>query len=598
MGPRACALALVAAVAFPVRAGGVIYVDADAWGANNGLSWFDAFNELTIALGVASAGDEIWVAEGTYIPLGTNDDSFVIPPGVKLLGGFRGTETDSGQRDPAAHITVLDGDVNGDDEPGFVNRSDNRRHVVKAISPTVGTVLDGFVVRGGYAVNTIDGDFGGGLYVWGGSMKVAQCTFIANGAGDQGGGAFFLDCDEGRVYDCFFTGNATHPASTVSGGGAISFMGDVLDVQRSTFFLNLANAATVATAGAVSAVGSLGGSLEASFRDCSFTANAALAAGNASGGACAVSSDTYASFTRCTFHLNQAGSSGPGSGGAISAVSSAGSGALVLTACGLTSNTAGSYGAAIMADIELEVAGSLIAGNSGSAAVVTLSDTTLTLCTIAGNSHADIGAAGVSALGPLQVSGSVLFGNTNGVGGGQQAQLSALAGATVDYSCVEGWDGSIGGTGSFDADPRFMDPDGADDDAGTLDDDYRLRGGSPCIDAGDNTAVPADRGDLDDDGDTGEKMPLDLDLNPRRLDDAGMPDVGNGTAPFVDIGAYEFQGATCVADFNADGAVDTRDVIEFLNAWAAGDGSADIDGNGAVDTRDVIAFLNAWTVGC
>lgn len=592
------AFGAVAAVVLAWNAvAGTIYVDADAWGANNGISWFDAFNELTIALGVASAGDEIWVAEGTYIPLGTNDDSFVIPPGVKLLGGFRGTETDADQRDPASYITILEGDVNGDDEPGFVNRSDNRRHVVKATSPTVGTVLDGFVVRGGYAVSAIDGDFGGGLYVVGGSMKVAQCTFIANGAGDQGGGAFFLDCDEARVHDCVFSGNATHPASVVAGGGAISFVGDVLDVRRSTFFLNLANAATVASAGAVSAMGPLGGSLEASFRDCRFTANAALA-GNASGGACVISTDGEASFTRCTFHLNQAGSSGPGSGGAISAVSSGGTGALVLTACGFTSNTAESYGAAIMADLELEVVGSLIAGNSGSAAVQNVSGTTLTNCTIAGNSSPDIGPAGVSALGSLQISSGVLFGNTNAIGGGQQAQLLAFAGASVDYSCIEGWDGSLGGTGTFDSDPRFADPDGADDIPGTLDDDYRLRGGSPCIDAGDNTAVPADSGDLDDDGDTGEKMPLDLDLNPRRLDDAGMPDVGNGTAPFVDIGAYEFQGATCVADFNADGAVDTRDVIEFLNAWAAGDGSADIDGNGAVDTRDVIAFLNAWTVGC
>ena len=55
---------------------------------------------------------------------------------------------------------------------------------------------------------------------------------------------------------------------------------------------------------------------------------------------------------------------------------------------------------------------------------------------------------------------------------------------------------------------------------------------------------------------------------------------------------------TCPADFNGDGVVDTRDVVAFLNAWAAGDASADIDGNGVVDTRDVIAFLNLWTDGC
>lgn len=55
---------------------------------------------------------------------------------------------------------------------------------------------------------------------------------------------------------------------------------------------------------------------------------------------------------------------------------------------------------------------------------------------------------------------------------------------------------------------------------------------------------------------------------------------------------------SCIADFNGDGVVDTRDVLGFLNAWAAGQGGADIDGNGVIDTRDVIAFLNLWTAGC
>jgi hypothetical protein len=54
----------------------------------------------------------------------------------------------------------------------------------------------------------------------------------------------------------------------------------------------------------------------------------------------------------------------------------------------------------------------------------------------------------------------------------------------------------------------------------------------------------------------------------------------------------------CFADFNGDGTVDTRDVLAFLNAWAAQDASSDCDGNGVIDTRDVLCFLNAWTTGC
>ena len=54
----------------------------------------------------------------------------------------------------------------------------------------------------------------------------------------------------------------------------------------------------------------------------------------------------------------------------------------------------------------------------------------------------------------------------------------------------------------------------------------------------------------------------------------------------------------CVADFNGDGVVDTRDFIAFLNAWAHQESGADIDGNGVIDTRDVSAFLNVWSMGC
>lgn len=56
--------------------------------------------------------------------------------------------------------------------------------------------------------------------------------------------------------------------------------------------------------------------------------------------------------------------------------------------------------------------------------------------------------------------------------------------------------------------------------------------------------------------------------------------------------------ALCPGDFNEDGAVDTRDVLAFLNAWTAGESRADANGDGVVDTRDVLFFLNLWTAGC
>jgi hypothetical protein len=54
----------------------------------------------------------------------------------------------------------------------------------------------------------------------------------------------------------------------------------------------------------------------------------------------------------------------------------------------------------------------------------------------------------------------------------------------------------------------------------------------------------------------------------------------------------------CGADFNGDGAVNTLDVLAFLNAWSAGDPRGDFNGDGAINTLDVLAFLNAWSAGC
>src|SRR5262245_44082982 len=105
----------------------VWYVDDSAPGARSGLSWADAFTDLQVALTTAQAGDEVWVAAGTYKPTSGTDrtTSFVLVEGVALYGGFAGTETARDERDWAHQLTQLSGDIG---VPG--DSSDNSYHVV------------------------------------------------------------------------------------------------------------------------------------------------------------------------------------------------------------------------------------------------------------------------------------------------------------------------------------------------------------------------------------------------------------------------------------------------------------------------------------
>ncbi|MFG0243198.1 MAG: GC-type dockerin domain-anchored protein [Phycisphaerales bacterium JB054] len=48
------------------------------------------------------------------------------------------------------------------------------------------------------------------------------------------------------------------------------------------------------------------------------------------------------------------------------------------------------------------------------------------------------------------------------------------------------------------------------------------------------------------------------------------------------------------ADYNNDNAVNTQDVLAFLNDWNARNPNADCNGDSTVNTQDVLCFLNLW----
>ena len=161
-------------------------------------------------------------------------------------------------------------------------------------------------------------------------------------------------------------------------------------------------------------------------------------------------------------------------------------------------------------------------------------------CTFTGNGAGTDGGGLRSSQCDTAVTNCILWGNSDAGGSDESAQLIRYSGTViVAHSCVQRWTGTLGGTGNIGFNPFFLDADGADDIVGTEDDDLRLAIGSPCIDAGDNSGVPADTADLDGNGDTDEPTPVDLDGAARFVDVSVRPDTGNGTAPIVDMGAYE-----------------------------------------------------------
>jgi hypothetical protein len=226
------------------------YVHPLASGTGTGLSWTDAFTDLHDALAVAQKGDEIWVAQGTYYPSLTGNRSarFVLLSGVRLYGGFRGTELDLSERDWEAHPTVIDGDIG---IPG--DSTDNTRTLLYLPWPDSSTVVDGLVFRNGVANDTLltprsIGNCGGALFIQGingaAYANIRNCVFQRNTAIYCGGAVYIHGAATGSVapafVNCRFEGNRA-----VDGpGGAIHRYGssllDRIDIIKCVFHRNVA----------------------------------------------------------------------------------------------------------------------------------------------------------------------------------------------------------------------------------------------------------------------------------------------------------------------------------------------------------------------
>ena len=129
----------------------VWFVSADATGAGDGTSWEDAFVHPVDALAIAQAGEQIWVAEGTYGPA-VEGQAFALDlvEDVALFGGFDGTELDLLDRAGTFDDTIITGDFLGNDDVSDPDgtMTDNAHQLVRT---SVDAVLDGFWLESAYA---------------------------------------------------------------------------------------------------------------------------------------------------------------------------------------------------------------------------------------------------------------------------------------------------------------------------------------------------------------------------------------------------------------------------------------------------------------
>jgi hypothetical protein len=239
-------------------------------------------------------------------------------------------------------------------------------------------------------------------------------------------------------------------------------------------------------------------------------------------------------------------------------------------------------------------------GNSaelGGAIYASASQIGLVNCTLAGNASSS--GAGITCRSPrLQQPSSLAV--TNSILWDEGPEIVNYDASSLTISSCDvrgGWPGTQvldtdphflrapdGGGNGWGDDPATTDVDeGADDDWGLLE----LRPCSPCLDAGLAAALPPDGGDIDDDGDLLEPLPLDI---------AGHARV---TGPAVDLGAVESgPAAVLVADVDRDCDIDLQDLALFtLCGTGPAQGppglaciTSDLDGDGDVDQEDFGRF--------
>lgn len=136
----------IGAVESSEAAGGTIFVNINANGANDGSSWSNALSSIAPAFDILEPNTQIWMAEGLYtLPTQSGGSSpYNIYDEVYIIGGFSGNETDDAQANPAAHPTIISGENASTSSPSANASSFVRMQVEQGRAYLRGLIFEDF----------------------------------------------------------------------------------------------------------------------------------------------------------------------------------------------------------------------------------------------------------------------------------------------------------------------------------------------------------------------------------------------------------------------------------------------------------------------